>query len=100
MTGSNKLENGQQTSQFGLETQAIRAGHQRTGEGEHGEPILLLPVSYLKMQKKRQHDFLGISLAMSIRVLPTQQCVLLNSDSVPWRVGIMLWLRHLEWQHC
>jgi len=59
MTGSNKLENGQQTSQFGLETQAIRAGHQRTGEGEHGEPIFTTSSFVFENAKEAAARFSG-----------------------------------------
>ncbi len=59
MTGSNKLESGQQTSQFGLETQAIRAGHQRTGEGEHGEPIFTTSSFVFENAKEAAARFSG-----------------------------------------
>ena len=59
MTGSNKLENGQQTSQFGLETQAIRTGHLRTGEGEHGEPIFTTSSFVFENAKEAAARFSG-----------------------------------------
>ncbi len=59
MTGSNKLESGQQTSQFGLETQAIRTGHLRTGEGEHGEPIFTTSSFVFENAKEAAARFSG-----------------------------------------
>lgn len=55
--------------EYQLDTLAIRTGHTRSFEGEHGEPIFLTSSLYMKTLLKQLQNFLVRFKEISILVL-------------------------------
>ena len=63
--------------EYQLDTLAIRTGHTRSFEGEHGEPIFLTSSFVYENAERPQQNFQVKSQGTSTRVLPIQllQCL-------------------------
>ena len=58
--------------EYQLDTLAIRTGHTRSFEGEHGEPIFLTSSFVYEMRLKLRPNFLDKNQEIFTRALPIQ----------------------------